>query len=215
MDKNPKTERLTRLAGTNANIRLSEADRNFLKDLSKVQIISSDLADKYHYSHLKGSSTRSLERLEMAGLIQCKMLYQSKAAPIKTYQYANKYVAGAYGGKLPITGAKRTDLHELMVSRAYFELARPESFRLAVDFSKEQIASCGSLRPDAIFTDSTTGETVVVEADSGHYSQKQINDKVSRWRAAGLTRQVWSRPMHSNSRSIQVPALPGIDVLRF
>jgi len=215
MDTKPKTARITRLAGTNANIRLLAADREFLKDLSRVQIISSDLADKHHYSHLKGSSARSLERLEKAGVIQCKILYQAKAAPIKTYQYANKYVAGAFGGRLPITGAKRTDLHELMVSRAYFELARPESFRLAVDFSKEQIASCGSLRPDAIFTDSTTGETVVVEADSGHYSQKQINDKVSRWRAAGLTRQVWSRPMQSNSRSIQVPALPGIDVFRF
>jgi hypothetical protein len=114
----PKTARLIRLAGTNANVRLSVADREFLKDLSKVQLISSDLADKNHYSHLKGASGRSLDRLEKAGLISSKTLYQAKAAPIKTYQFADRSIAGAYGGKLPVTGAKRTDLHELMSSRA-------------------------------------------------------------------------------------------------
>jgi hypothetical protein len=215
MARNPKTARLIRLTGTNANIRLTEADRTFLKDLAKVQLISTDLADKNHYSHLKGSSARSLERLEKAGLITSKTLYQPGAAPVKTYQFADKSIAGAWGGRLPVTGAKRTDLHELMASRAYFELGRPNSFKLACEFSKAEIAMCGSLRPDAIYTDTATGETVVVEADSGHYSQTQINAKVARWRAAGLTRQVWARPEQSHSRSIQVPPLPGINVMRF
>jgi hypothetical protein len=199
----PKTARLIRLAGTNANVRLSVADREFLKDLSKVQLISSDLADKNHYSHLKGASVRSLDRLEKAGLISSKTLYQAKAAPIKTYQFADRSIAGAYGGKLPVTGAKRTDLHELMSSRAYFELGRPATFKLASDFSKAEIAACGSMRPDAIYTDAATGEMVLVEADSGHYNQSQINAKVARWRAAGLTRQVWAQPQHAMADEIQ------------
>ncbi len=209
----PKTSRLIRLAGTDANIRLSEADRAFLKDLSKVQLISADLADKNHYAHLKGSSVRSLERLEKAGLIISKQLYQHSAAPVKIYQFANRSIAGAYGGKLPVTGAKRTDLHELMTSRAYFELGRPASFKVATQFSPEEIVRCGSMRPDAIYTDPETGEMVIVEADAGNYRQHQIKEKMARWRAAGLTRQVWAQPSHA--RVAQVPPLPGISVMRF
>jgi hypothetical protein len=212
MPSNPKTARLIRLAGTNANVRLSIADREFLKDLSKVQLISADLADKNHYAHLKGSSGRSLDRLEKAGLISSKLLYQPGAAPIKIYQFADKSIAGAYGGKLPVTGAKRNDLHELMSSRAYFELGRPATFKLASAFTRAEIAACGSMRPDALYTDADTGEMVLVEADSGHYTQKQIDTKVACWRSAGLTRQVWAQPLHACSRP--VPALPGINIMR-
>jgi hypothetical protein len=212
MASDPKTARLIRLAGTNANIRLSIADRDFLKDLSKVQLISSDLADRNHYAHLKGMSGRSLQRLEKAGIITSKILYQPWAAPIKIYQFADKSIAGAWGGRLPVTGAKRTDLHELMSSRAYFELGRPATFKLATDFTKAEIALCGSMRPDAIYTDVSTGEMVLVEADSGHYTQSQITDKIAHWRAAGLIRQVWAQPQHA--RSAQVPTLPGINVMR-
>lgn len=212
MAGNPKTARLVRLSGTEVNIRLSVADRSFLKDLSKVQLISSDLADKNHYAHLKGSSVRSLERLEKAGLITSKHLYQHSAAPVKTYQFANKSIAGAYGGKLPVTGAKRNDLHELMASRAYFELGRPDTFKLAANFSRAEIALCGSIRPDALYTDSETGEMVLVEADSGNYRHHQIIAKMARWQAAGLTRQVWAQPRHI--RVAQVPAMPGICVMR-
>jgi hypothetical protein len=209
---NPKTAKLIRLTGTNANIRLSVADRSFLKDLSRVQLISSDIADKNHYNHLKGLSRRSLDRLEKAGLIISKPLYQPGAALIKSYQFANKSIAGAFGGRLPVTGAKRTDLHELMSARAYFALGRPDTFKLATEFTKAEIALCGSLRPDAIYTDTSTGEMVVVEADSGNYSQSQIKAKVARWRAAGLNRQVWAQPLRT--RSAQVPPLPGIRVMR-
>jgi len=212
MAGNPNTARLIRLSGTEANIRLSVADRSFLKDLSRVQLISSDLADKNHYAHLKGSSVRSLERLEKAGLITCKRLYQHSAAPIKIYQFANQSIAGAYGGKLPVTGAKRTDLHELMTSRAYFELSRPVSFKLAANFSRAEISMCGSMRPDALYTDPETGEMVLVEADSGNYRHHQIIAKMARWRAAGLIRQVWAQPLHL--RVAQVPAMPGITVMR-
>ncbi len=209
----PKTSRLIRLAGTNANVRLSDADRAFLKDLSKVQMISADLADKNHYAHLKSSSVRSLERLENAGLITSKLLYDPKAAPVKIYQFANKSIAGAYGGKLPVTGAKRNDKHELMTSRVYFELGRPDTFKVATQFTPAEIALCGSKRPDAIYTDPESGEMIVVEADSGNYRQHQIQEKIARWQAAGLTRQVWAQPR--NARVAQVPQLPGISVLRF
>lgn len=208
----PKTSRLVRLAGTNANIRLSVADRDFLKDLSRVQMISTDLADRFHYSHLKGGSNRSLERLERAGLLSSKILRQSGAPPVRMYQFADKSIAGAYGSKLPVTGAKRTDLHEMMATRAYFALDRPESFKLASDFTRSEVSLCGSMRPDAMYTDPESGEVVVVEADSGNYNKTQIHAKLARWRAAGLTRQVWAQPQ--TVRTAQVPALPGIQVMR-
>ena len=213
MTGNPKTARLIRLAGTNANVRLSAADRAFLKDLGKVQLISSDLADQHHYAHLKGASGQSLDRLEKAGLITSKRLQQKNGLPLRTYQFADKSIAGAFGGKLPVTGAKRTDLHELMASRAYYALGRPASFKLASHFSPAEIAACGSHRPDALYTDTATGEMVLVEADSGQYSKAQIIAKVARWRAAGLDRQVWAQ---SSQRGVaKVPPLPGITVMRF
>ena len=208
----PKTSRLIRLVGSEVRLRLSEADKSFLKDLSKVQLISSDLADKNHYSHLKGASGRSLDRLEKAGLITSKRLHQKNGPPLKIYQFADKSIAGAFGGKLPVTGAKRTDLHELMTSRAYFELGRPASFKLASHFTPGEIAACGSMRPDALYTDTATGEIVVVEADSGQYTKSQIQDKVARWRAAGLNRQVWAQPVQVGAS--KVPPLPGITVMR-
>ena len=211
MAKTPRTARLVSLAGTNANIRLTAADREFLKDLSKVHLISSDLADKHHYSHLAGASSRSLDRLQKAGLISSKTVYQPKTGAVTTYQFANQSIAAAYGGKVPVTGAKRSDLHELTTSRAYFALGRPESFKLASAFSKADVSACGSLCPDALYTDPETGEIVAVEADSGHYNQAQINKKVTRWRDAGVTRQVWARPHNTNCG--RVPQLPGIEVM--
>lgn len=208
----PRTARLVHLAGTDANVRLSVADREFLKDLSKVQLISSDLAARNHYSHLKGGAGRSLDRLERAGLLSSKTLYQTGAPPVKIYQFANKSIAGAYGGRLPVTGAKRTDLHELMTSRAYFELGRPASFKLASDFTKAEISHCGSMRPDALYADSDTGELVAVEADSGNYNKTQIHAKLARWRAAGINRQVWAQP--ASGRAADVPRMPGIEVMR-
>ncbi len=208
----PKTSRLIRLAGTNANVRLSAADRGFLSDLARVQIISSDLADQYHYDHLKGGSAGSLARLEKAGLISHKIMNQAGSVPIRTWQFASAPIAKAYGGRLPVTGAKRTDFHELMTTRAFYALDRPGDFRLAAVMTRAEIARCGSHRPDAVYTDPGSGDLVLVEADSGQYSQSQIKDKMARWRAAGLTRQVWAQPARGVCSN--VPRLPGIDVMR-
>jgi len=209
--RNPKTSSLLRHADTGVSVRLLEADRSFLRDLSKVQILSTDLADQHHYGHLKGRSTRSLGRLEAAGIITSKSLYVAGEKPTTVYQFANEAVARAYGSSLPVTGAKRTDYHELMTSRSYFALGRPDDFRLAAHMTHDEINLCRDTRPDALYTDPTTGELVVVEADSGHYTQKQINDKMEKWSSAGL-RQVWAQP--ARGVSANVPAATGVDVLR-
>ena len=209
--RNPKTSTLLKRAGTGVSIRLLEADRAFLRDLSRVQILSSDLANQHHYAHLKGRSARSLGRLEAAGIITSKTIGVAEERPATVYQFANEAVARAYGGGLPVTGAKRTDYHELMTSRAYFALGRPNDFRVAARMTKDEIELCRDTRPDALYTDSATGELVLVEADSGHYTQKQINEKIGKWSSAGL-RQVWAQP--AKCVTANVPAARDVQVLR-
>lgn len=208
---NPRTARLRRLAPNAEGIRLSAADRAFFADLGRVQLISDDLATKHHYAHLKGGCSRSLERLEAAGLLTSKPLYVPGQPPVRIYQFATAEIARAWGGRLPVTGAKRTDYHELITAKLYFELGRPHDFRLAASMSAAEIRACGSCSPDAIYTDAGTGELVLVEADSGHYTQSQIHHKVTRWRALGLGRQVWGQPRRA---AANVPALEGIAVYR-
>ena len=70
-NKNPKTVRLT---GNQATNRLPAAGRGFLKDLARLYLLSSDLADRHNYGHLKAASTRSLSRLDAAGLTTGKSL---------------------------------------------------------------------------------------------------------------------------------------------
>lgn len=209
--RNPRTARLLALTDSAVKVRLLGADRAFLADLAKVQIISADLAEKYHYSHLKGGSARSLQRLEAAGIIRSKVLRVPGEPVVSTFEFANRDVARAWGGALPVTGAKRTDLHELLTSRAYFVTGRPRDFRVAARMTAGEISLCGSCRPDAVYTDDATGELVVVEADSGHYTRRQILHKMVRWQTLGLTRQVWTQPKRASAR---IPVSAGIDVFR-
>lgn len=209
--RNPKTSTLLRHAQSGVSVRLLGADRCFLRDLSRVQILSSDLADQHHYAHLKGRSNRSLERLETAGIITSKTLHIAGEKPTVIYQFANEAVARAYGGGLPVTGAKRTDYHELITSRAYFALGRPDDFRVASRMTRDEIDLCRDTRPDAIYTDPATGEMVVVEADSGHYTRRQIIEKVSKWSSAGL-RQVWAQP--ARGVTANAPSVHDVQVLR-
>jgi hypothetical protein len=53
---------------------------------------------------------------------------------------------------------------------------------------------------------------VLVEADSGHYTQTQIKQKMARWRAAGLNKQIWAQP--AQGKSANVPLLPGVNVMK-
>jgi hypothetical protein len=209
---NPNINRLKRIAGSTIEIRLLAADREFLRDLARVNLLSGDHAAKYHYSHLKGGATRSLNRLEAAGLIESKTLRITGRSPVKTYQFSSRAMARAWGGSLPITGAKRNDLHELISSDLYFKLDRPQDFRLAADFSEADISAVGGCRPDALYTDTTTGELVVVEADSGHYTKNQILKKIAAWESVGLSRFVWGQPHYASAR---IPAINNISLYRF
>jgi hypothetical protein len=209
---NPSTKRLTKLAGSKISIRLLAADRVFLRDLARVNLLSSDHAAKYHYTHLKGGATKSLKRLESAGLVTGKTLHIADQPSVKIYQFSNKQIARAWGGSLPITGAKRNELHELIASDLYFKCGRPSDYRLAADFSDNDIAAVGGCRPDALYTDPSTGELVAVEADAGHYSKQQILQKIARWESVGLNRFVWEQPQHIWSR---VPRLENITLHRF
>jgi hypothetical protein len=210
--KEPRTNRLKRIAGTKTELRLLAADRQFLRDLSRVNLLSSEHAAKYHYSHLKGGATRSLDRLEAAGLIESKTLRVAGRPPVKTYQFSSRNMARAWGGALPITGAKRNDLHELISSDLYLKLGRPADFRLAASFSEADIATVGGCRPDALYTDPGSGELVAVEADSGHYTKQQILHKLARWESVGLNRFVWGQP---HDATVRVPALETISIHRF
>jgi hypothetical protein len=207
----PKTSTLVKRAGTGAVVRLLEADRAFLRDLSRVQIVSSELANQHHYAHLKGGCSRSLKRLEAAGILSSKTIGVAGEGASTVWQFANNAVARAYGSGLPVTGAKRTDFHELMTARAYFALGRPESFRVAARMTKDEIATCRDARPDAVFSDPETGELVLVESDSGHYTKKEIEKKMTKWGQAGL-RQVWAQP--ARGITCNVPAGHGVEVLR-
>ena len=209
---NPKINRLKRLAGCTAEIRLHAADREFLKDLSRVQLLSSDLAAKHHYPHLKGGATPSLARLEAAGLIRSKTLGFTDRKPTKIYEFSSKAMARAWGGSLPIIGAKRNELHELITSDLYFKCGRPADYRLAAQFTDRDISRVGQHRPDALYTDAATGELVAVEADAGNYRKHQIIKKLAAWDSVGLKRIVWGQPL---SMPRIVPSLDNITLHRF
>lgn len=210
---NPRTARLLKITnGAPLTLRLTDADRSFLCDLARVQIISNDLASKHHFAHLKGGSERPLARLVNAGILQSKVLHAPASLPIHIYEFASDAVAKAWGGSRPITGAKRSDLHELITSRLYFALNRPADFRLARNFNAVDNRIIGSHKPDAVFSDEHTGELVFVEADSGQYTRSQIVDKVSRWHSNGHTVQVWGQPQ---LRASNIPQIDGVKVFRF
>lgn len=209
--KNPKTSSLKRIAGTTKELRLLPADRVFLRDLARLNILSDDLASKHHYNHLKGGSARSLNRLEEAGIITSKKLHIAGQPPTKLYQFSNQAVARAWGGALPVIGAKRNELHELISSRLYYELGQPQDYRLAADFTRSDIAAVGSCRPDALYTDPGSGELVAVEADSGHYTKKQIMEKISKWGAVGISNIAWGQPARAAAR---VPEFEGLKMFK-
>ncbi|MHB8455884.1 MAG: hypothetical protein ACYDDO_14590 [Acidiferrobacterales bacterium] len=211
--RNPKTRTVLRLAGTEVALRLHPADRAFLRDLARVQLLSTALATAHHYPHLKGGAARSLARLERAGLLTAKILYAAHQPPQTLYRFASRDIARAYGGRLPVTGAKRNDLHELLTAQAYFACGRPDDFRLADRLTPAEVSALGMLRPDAVFTDPASGELVLVEADAGHYTQAQVGRKMSTWRARGFARQVWAQP--DTRTGAVIPASSHVTVHRF
>lgn len=194
-----------RLSGSDKAVRLSQRDRAFLCDLSKVGIIDADTAAKHHYSDLKGGSERSLCRLKEAGLLsEHNVVIDGK--PVKSYTFASSDIARAHGSKVPAIGSRRMAFHEVVTSRVYFDLGKPDDFRLAHDFNKNDKKLFGATAPDAMYT-SSDGEVVFVEADSGHYTSTQIKKKMAQWRHV---KQVWGQP---SKPSFRVPARSNVTVL--
>ncbi len=187
--RNPRTRNLLKLTGSSKPVRLSAADRSMLKDLSKLGIIDTEIASSNHYAHLKNGADRSLNRLEEAGLIQSKKIVKNDRV-FKTYTFSTKEIARAWGGNIPTIGSRRMEFHELVTSKLYYKLDKPEDFRVAGQFTKQDQLLCGESLPDAMYTNQH-GEIVFVEADSGHYSKTQISKKMREW---SNFKQVWGQP---------------------
>ena len=196
---NPKTKRLIAIAETKNALRLTQADREFLRDLGKVQIISAAQAADHHYSHLKTQGTRSLQRLLDAGIIRSRNIFVAGQGRHKTFEFSSHEMAVAWGGRLPRTGSSRSDYHELITAEAYFRLGRPEDFRLASRFSETDRKIIGEHLPDAVYSDQTTGELILFEADAGNYSKQQIQQKSLSWERRGL-KQIWAQPAKATSK---------------
>lgn len=213
MAKNVRTSTLKKYI-SDSNIRLSVSDREFLADLAKVRIISEDDANSHHYKSSQSKSSRRLGVLAKAGVLEERVVYQPGKGKFKAYTFSNDRVAALFGGKTSLIGSKRNALHEVVTSRLYFAKGRPKSFVLECDFTDEQkkLFKLGAgirknsdfCLPDAIFHDGT--EMVVVEADSGQYTQSQIRSKQIAW--SGL-KQVWGQPAKACAR------VHGAEVIRF
>lgn len=203
---NPNTKKIRSISGTLKKIRISKADRSFLKDLSRLQILSRELVSQSHYQHLKGGVRRSLARLEEAGIIRSEKGFIPGRGVTTLYQFSSLKMAKAWGGTLPSLGAKRNELHELITSELYYLSGKPEDFRLANRLTDDELIAFNGHRPDAVFTDLETGEPVAVEADSGHYNKQQIMKKLVDWKNC---RQVWGQA--ARGRSV-IPSLSYVDV---
>ena len=212
-----RTSRLRRRHGIDASIRLTKRDRAFLADLAKVGVIDVSTADRFHYAENASGSAKRLEKLAAAGILKRADIIDPSHGRISVYSFADGSVARSFGGRAAYTGSNRTTYHELLVSRAYFDLGRPEDFKLASRFSAKEMSQFGAAAPvpphlrdaqthhavaseaaipDAVFTDSN-GQLVVVEADSGHYTTRQIRQKQSQW--SGY-RQVWVQPARPHAK---------------
>ncbi|ALP54955.1 hypothetical protein Tel_17010 (plasmid) [Candidatus Tenderia electrophaga] len=197
MVKNPRTARVLEKAKSAATIRLSKADRSFLQDLSKTLIIDEITANQWHYVDRKHGARRRLDKLVDAGILERVDIGAPKGMEkITAWQFANKAVARAWGGDVPGVGGNRSHFHELLAGRAYFELGRPQEFRTASCFTADDKLLFGSIAPDAI-AKGASGESILVEADSGHYTKRQIQQKQLAWQHQ---RQLWIQPRNAMAR---------------
>jgi len=208
-------------------LRLTARDRAFFADLAKVGVIDVANASAHHYAENKSGAGRRLDKLVSAGLLNRADIIDPSAGQVAVYSYKNDRVARAFGGRAVHTGPNRTTYHELLVSRTYFDVGCPEDFRTAIQFDTQELARFGArlptpptLRqtphgltgeaaiPDALYTDAE-GALVVVEADAGHYTTRQIQHKQDRW---GQYKQLWAQPARAHAR---VTPTDDVDVLTY
>lgn len=200
MNKNPRTRKF-RDQLIDQSLRLSKDDRELLRDLSRVQFISDDIANSYHYQNRKTHPKVRLNKLVEAGLLKRHSMHEFGKGRLAVYEFANDELAKAWGGKRSAFGSNRTLQHELITSRLYFELGRPDDFRKENQFSakdktflKNNVGGDKRYFPDALF--SRAGVMHFAEADSGQYSKGQIRDKQVAWREV---QQVWGQPSNAAS----------------
>ncbi len=110
-----------------------------------------DLAYRHHDGHPKGASVRSRSHLGAAGLVTSKSLYRAGPALLGMRRFASRAIMKVDGGRLSATGAKRSEVHELMTTRAYHALGQPADFRLASNLAASDIRRGTPLRPDALY----------------------------------------------------------------
>lgn len=222
-----RTYRLRQRFGVPEGLRLTSRDRAFLGDLARVGVIDAGTASVFHYADNQSGAGRRLDTLAQAGLLRRVAIIDPSCGPVVVYGFQSDRLARAFGGREVRTGPNRTTYHELLVSRSYFAVGRPADFRVTLQFSDADLARFGATRavpphrrgtqhgfarevaiPDAVFTDAS-GALVVVEADAGHYTTRQIAQKQLQW--SGY-RQLWVQPARSHAR---VRPSDQVDVLRY
>jgi hypothetical protein len=189
---------------TDQGIRLGANDREFLRDLARVQVI--DVKDaEHHYLFNKGGGEKRLDKLCKAGILESKNIYNPNSGLIKSYLFKTDKIATLFKGKKPKLNLRRSGLHDLIASKIYFAEGRPKTFVLESNFNEEQkklfqfgqgmVAGRNVCYPDAFFV--SNGDVVLVESDSGQYTQTQINAKQAAWHGK---KQVWGRPTGTRTR---------------
>ena len=202
MQRNPRTSKIKSISGE-GNYRLSQEDRSFLRDLGRTHFISESIAHKEHYNNRKTPAHRRLDKLVDNGILRSHIFHDEKLGKQKVYSFASDSVAKAWGGKQSNFGRNRSLKHELVVTELYFALNRPSDFRKDGQFTKMDKAGFPKIKvqgrstfmaPDALYTDTSTGEIIFVEGDSGQYTKTQIRSKQVAWKGY---RQVWGQPLRT------------------
>ena len=222
-----RTYRLRQRFGLPEGLRLTARDRDFFADLAKVGVIDEAAASAHHFAENKSGAGRRLDKLVSAGLLNRADIIDPSVGRVSVYSFKDDRIARAFGGRAVHTGPNRTTYHELLVSRTYFDVGRPEDFRTAIQFDNHDLAHFGARQPtpptrrqtphgligeaaipDALFTNAD-GELVVVEADAGHYTTRQIQHKQARW---ANYKQLWAQPVRAHAR---VAPTDDVDVLTY
>lgn len=208
-----RTGRILKRAGISSNLRFSEADRAFMRDLSRTGILSEAMASSHHYEQRKNGSAKPLSRFVNSGILERFSIHTPEGRRLVSYRFVDDRTAKAFGGRYVASSGSRSDYHELLTAEAYFKLNKPDDFKIALQFSEQdKCAIPGSyentraLLPDAIAT--VNGETVYIEADAGHYTKKQIMEKMGAW---GNTQQFW---FQSSAAKTRVPEAAHVQALR-
>lgn len=218
MRKNVRTVTLKKyLKGLDeATIRFTPRDKAFLQDLARVRLVGLKEAIEFHYGGKADSCQKRLQTFVKLGLLNERTVTQPGRGKVdKCYEFASDRIAKLHGGRTAGIGAKRSDLHELLVSKTYFKLGRPDSYKLGDEMTalekrallRPVLGEGEGITPDAYFV--RKGQIVLVEADAGQYNGRQVAHKQASW---VNNAQIWAQPEKANCR---IPRIGEIEVMRF